>query len=268
MTVTAKLLSLFRVDQQLRGLRTRLDAAERFLSIQVEQHKELDAKHAAIAAQVRSSKSAIGSDESETATIDARMATLREQMNAARTNKEYSAFLTELNSLKTQKDAIEKRELEQMEKLQALEKQALELATKRDERVKIVDTAKSDRDAKAAEIQGRLDELTAQRSKLAADVPKDALRVFEELVRARGDEAMAPVEVLDRRAHEYTCAACQMTLPVETLNHIVKGTLVRCANCQCILFSDAELDLHKPGAKAPSKGKGKGGKKDAAEAEV
>ena len=32
MTVTAKLLKLFRVDQQLRGLKTRLNAAERFLS--------------------------------------------------------------------------------------------------------------------------------------------------------------------------------------------------------------------------------------------
>ncbi len=268
MTVTAKLLSLFRVDQQLRGLRTRLDAAERFLQIQLDQQRDIETRFASLTTQVRQAKASIGSDESETAAIDARMASLREQMNSARTNKEYSAFLTELNSLKTQKDAIEKRELEQMEKLQVIEKQAEELSSQRGERTKIVETARTDREAKAAEIQGRLDELAMQRAKLAAEVPKDALRIFEELVKARGDDAMAQVEVLDRRAHEYTCAACQMTLPVETLNFIVKGTLVRCANCQCILFSDAELDLHKPGGKAPSKGKGKGGKKDAAEAEV
>lgn len=259
MTVTAKVLSLFRVDQQLRGLRTRLDAAERFLKVQTDQARDLDAKLATLAQQVRQAKASIGTDEGETAAIDARVATLREQMNAARTNKEYSAFLTELNTLKVQKDTIEKRELEQMERLQALEKQLSELEAQKAERSKIVEKATVERDAKAAEIKDRVAELTAQRATLAAAVPKDALRIFEELVASRGDEAMSHVEVLDRRAHEYTCAGCQMTLPVETLNHIVRGTLVRCANCQCILFAEAELDLHKPGS---------GGKKKAKEAEV
>jgi uncharacterized protein len=255
MTVTASLLSLFRVDQQLRGLRTRLDAAERFLKSQSDQHQDLVSRFTAMELQVRTAKAAIGSDESETATIDARMANLREQMNAARTNKEYSAFLTELNTLKTQKEGIEQRELEQMEKLQALEKQLAELAVQREERAKVAGQAKTDRDARETEIGGRLTELAAQRAKLAGDVPKDALKVFEDLVRLRGDEAMAQVEVLDRRAHEYTCGSCQMTLPVETLNHIVKGTLVRCANCQCILFSADALDLHKKPAPKTKKAK-------------
>jgi hypothetical protein len=255
MTVTASLLSLFRVDQQLRGLRTRLDVAERFLKNQSEQLQDLQARHGTMELQVRQAKSAIGSDESETATIDARMATLREQMNSARTNKEYSAFLTELNTLKTQKEGIEQREMEQMEKLQALEKELIELASQRDERAKVAAQAKSDRDARESEVGGRLTELAGQRAKLAADVPKDALKIFEDLIRLRGDEAMAQVEVLDRRAHEYTCGSCQMTLPVETLNHIVKGTMVRCANCQCILFSAEELDLHKKPAPKGKKGK-------------
>jgi uncharacterized protein len=255
MTVTASLLSLFRVDQQLRGLRTRLDAAERFLKAQNDQLQDLQTRHAAMEVQVRHAKAAIGSDESETATIDSRMATLREQMNAARTNKEYSAFLTELNTLKTQKEGIEQRELEQMEKLQSLEKQLVDLAAQRDERAKVAAQAKTERDTRESEIRGRLDELAAQRTQLATQVPKDALKVFEDLIRMRGDEAMAQVEVLDRRAHEYTCGSCQMTLPVETLNHIVKGTLVSCANCQCILYSAEELDLHKKPAPKTKKGK-------------
>ncbi|MGD9689609.1 MAG: zinc ribbon domain-containing protein [Phycisphaerales bacterium] len=255
MTVTAKLLKLFRVDQQLRGLRTRLDAAERFLKVQSGQLAELEAKSESLSTQVRSAKAAIGTDESETAAIDARMATLREQMNSARTNKEYSAFLTELNTLKGQKDAIEKRELEQMERLQGLEKQLAELTAQREERVKVVEKARTDRGERESEIKGRLEELAQERTVCAGDVPSDALKVFEDLVRARGDEAMAPVEVLDRRAHEYTCGACQMTLPVETLNHIVKGTLVRCANCQCILFSAEVLDLHKKTAPRGKKAK-------------
>lgn len=255
MTVTAKLLRLFRVDQQLRGLRTRLDAADRFLATQSALLAELDTRLDALTVQVRSAKAAIGNDESETATIDARMATLREQMNSARTNKEYAAFLSELNALKAQKDGIEKRELEQMERLQGLEKQHAELTAQQAERVKVVEQARAERGQRESEIRGRLDELAAQRAAAAADVPADALKVFEDLVRARGDDAMAQVEVLDRCAHEYTCGACQMTLPVETLNHIVKGTFVRCATCQCILYSAEELDLHKKPAPKTKKAK-------------
>jgi hypothetical protein len=53
---------------------------------------------------------------------------------------------------------------------------------------------------------------------------------------------MAHVEELDRRHHEWTCGACQRVLPVETLNHIHAGRLVRCANCRAYLYTDREVD--------------------------
>jgi uncharacterized protein len=255
MTVTAKLLRVFRVDQQLRGLRSRLDAAERFLAEQDRQLKELDARQSAAQAAVKTAKVTINTDEHEADAVEARMATLREQMNAARTNKEYSAFLTELNSLKTQKDEFEQHELAQMEALQKAEKDLAEVEEKHAERSKMVDKARGDRDARASEIKGRLDELTAERVKLIAEVPKDALKAYDDLSRSRGDEAMAQVEVLDHRAHEYTCSACQMTLPVETINYIVKGSLVRCSSCQCILFTETELEIHQRGTTGKKKKK-------------
>lgn len=255
MTVTAKLLRLFRVDQQLRGLRSRLDAAERFLAEQQRLLKDLDTRHAAASAAVKTAKVAINTDEHEAQGVDARMAQLREQMNAARTNKEYSAFLTELNTLKARKDEFEQHELGQMETLQKAERDLADLDAQRDERVKMADKAKSERDARESEIRVRLDELTAERVKLVADVPKDALKAYDDLSRARGDDAMAQVEVLDHRAHEYTCSACQMTLPVETINYIVKGSLVRCSSCQCILFTETELEIHQRGTTGKKKKK-------------
>jgi predicted nucleic acid-binding Zn-ribbon protein len=259
MTVTAKLLRVYRVDQQLRGLTSRLDSAERFLSEQQRQLTELDARFAALSEQVKKSKASISGDEHEAQAVDARMAQLREQMNAARTNKEYSAFLAEVNTLKTKKDEFEKHQLEVMESLQGAEKELAELAAKRDERIKVRDRAKAERDERAAEIKGRVEELTAQRETLAADVPKDAMKTYTDLSRLRGDEAMAQVEVLDHKAHEYTCSSCQMALPVETLNHVVKGNFVRCSACQCILFSAEELEVHKK----PAPGGKKKGKKEA-----
>ena len=257
MTVTAKLLKLYRVDQQLRGLQTRLHAAERFLTAQEKQLSDAIAKHEALSVQVRKDRASVAGDEGEAALVEQRINKIRDQMNSCKTGKEYAAFQAELNALKVKKTEFENHELEIMERLQTAEAQLATLESGRGEREKIVAQARAERDAQAAQIKDRVAELTAQRATLAAEVPASELKVFEELVRTRGDEAMAKVELLNKRDHEYTCSACMMTLPVETLNHIVRGTFIRCANCQCILFTEEELDLHKRG------GGGKGKKKEA-----
>src|SRR3954469_19618533 len=100
MSVTESLLRVFRVDQQLQGLQSRLRAAERFLGEQTKQLQTLDSKREALASQLKQSQVAVANHEGEMARIDARIEQLREQMNAARTNKEYKAFLTEVNTLK------------------------------------------------------------------------------------------------------------------------------------------------------------------------
>lgn len=255
MTETAKLLRLYRVDQQLRGLRTRLDAAEKFLAEQERQLRDLQQRQAQTASELKKLKAAISSDEGEVAGVDERIARIREQMNAAKTNKEYSAFLAELSHLKARKDEIEKHELEEMSKVEALERQLAELTQQLSQRQTIAAQARSDRDAREAEIRDRLNELSAQRDALRAEVPSGIAKAFEDMVRLHGDLAMAAVEVLDRRNHEWTCGACQMTLPVETINHISAGRVTRCVSCRCFLYTEEE-DIVSKKEPRPSKASG------------
>ncbi len=241
MTVTAKLLKLFRVDQQLRGLKTRLNAAERFLAEQDKQLKAIEASLVSLETQTRKTKASLANDENEAKSIGQRMEHIRTQMETASNSKVYSAYLTELNTLKTQKEATEKRAIEQMEAVQKLETQVADAAKQKTERTGIVDKAKVDRNARASEIKGRVDELTKQRAVLADEVPKTVLKDFEDLVDKRGDDAMANVEVLDRRNHEWTCTACGMALPMETINGLSMGRITRCSSCQCFLFTEEDV---------------------------
>lgn len=250
MTVTSQLLQLFRVDQQLRGLRSRLETAERFLAQQQRQLKELETLIGGVDLQLKQLRVSVADGEGEAARLEARMATLREQMNSAKTSKEYNAFLSELGTFKDSKGEIETDLLESMSKIEELERQTAEARAQRTERKSIVAKAAADRDAKEAEIKDRLAELTAQRAEVAKDIPRDALAVLETLIKQRGDGAMAHVEVVDRRSHEYSCASCMMTLPIETVNNIVNGRLVRCVSCSCLLFTEEELVRPKTVAKA------------------
>src|SRR5215813_632573 len=123
MTVTSQLLELFRVDKQLRGLRSRLDAAERFLQQQKSLQTDLKTRASALESQARQMKASAGSSEGEAKRLEERIAGLREQMNSAKTAKEYNAFLSELGTFKDQKTAAEEEALGVMSKLEELNKE-------------------------------------------------------------------------------------------------------------------------------------------------
>ncbi|MCA9312161.1 MAG: hypothetical protein KDA21_13190 [Phycisphaerales bacterium] len=244
MTVTAKLLSLYRVDQQLSGLQSRLKAAERYLAAQERQLTELNDQTRALQSQMRQMEAAEHNDETETKGLEERIATLRERMNNAKTSKEHSAFLTEINTLKADKGLIEERAIETLNKLEELRGRVSELAGQVEEREKVREVARTDRDRKEAEIRERLEELKGQRAEAVRDVPESALALYEErLAKHDPDEVMAAVEEQDRRSMEYTCGNCYTHLPIEPVNRLLKRTdeLISCPACQVILYIEEDL---------------------------
>lgn len=241
MSVTEKLLRVFRVDQQLQGLESRLRAAEKFHDEQSRHLDTLRSQQRQVSDQLKQLQAQIGEQEVEIKSIDARVERLRDQMNSAKTNREYKAFLLEVNTFKADRDRLEQSALELMTKADELKKQQGELDAKASERDKVRGVAASDRDKRADEIRDRVNELRAERRRLVSDVPADALSVYDEQLRTRGDEAMAPVELQDRKRHEATCGSCMMSMPMETLSALIQGTrLIRCVSCGCILYLERE----------------------------
>ncbi len=236
MDVTNRLLRVYQLDLQLAGLQSRLHAAERFLAEQSKQLQGLETKRNALAAQGKQIAAAVANQELDIKGTDERIEHLREQMNQARTNKEYKAFLTEINLLKADKGKVEEEALGQMTKADELKAQLARLEEARAERERMREVAAAECEARRSEIAERLGELQAERTRAAAEVPGDVLAHYERLRELREDEAMAPVEITDRRRHEYNCGACMMSLPMEVSISLLGGKLTVCSNCQCILY--------------------------------
>lgn len=258
MDVTAKLLRLYQVEKQLRGLQARLQAAEKFLAEQDKDLGSLSSKRSDLEQQIKLLRAQAGDREGEVKRLDERMSTIRKQMDGAQTNKEYQAFLTELNNYKVDRDRLETSALEFMQKVEDLSKTVETVEGQRSERDKVRGVAQTDREARYKEIESRLVELKAQRDQAAAEVPSDVLLMLTRLLNQRGEEAMASVQVEDRKRHEYTCGACQMSIPVDAVSALLsKGKLTLCASCQCILYLDDDamkaLNPPKAGPKAGSK---------------
>lgn len=257
MTVTQKLLKVFLVDKQLRGLQSRLRASEKYLAEQSSQLGVLETRKGSLETQIRQLTAVAHDKQAEVARLDERLKVVRERMDSAQTNKDYKGFLTELNTFKGERDKFETEALEQMGKTDEFKKQLAEVEGQREERAKLVKIAQDERDKRALEIKDRLEQLTKERATLTAEIPKDPLHTFEQLIRARGDEAMAQIEVQDRKRHEYNCASCMMSIPVETISSVLgSGRLTTCVSCGCILYITDEdaKSLQEP---APTPGKGK-----------
>jgi len=192
-------------------------------------------------AQVKQQVAEAADDEGETKRLDARMAVIRTQMDSAQTNKEYKAFLTEMNTFKAERDRLETVALELMAKVDDLKRQVAELDAERAQREQVRKVAAAERDQRFSEIEVRVNEFKAERATLASQVPPEVMSMFQRLLDQRGDEAMGPVEVQDRKRHEFTCGACMMSIPVESVSGLLSsGKLTRCKSCECVLYLEAE----------------------------
>jgi predicted nucleic acid-binding Zn-ribbon protein len=253
MGVTDALVRVHRVDRQLRDLRSRLRAAEKFLNEQQKGLGQIETQRSALESQLRQAEAASAERESEAERIQARIDHLREQMNSAKTNKEYKALLTEVNTFKADKGRVDEEGIELLTKVDELKATLAEMDSKRSDRTKVRDVAQQERDGRASEIQERVNELERERSRLVGDVPADVLSLYDGLVAQLDDEAMAPVEEQDRKRHEYSCSACMMSIPVESISTLLGGAdkICRCVSCGCILYIEPELaeEVHAAGAK-------------------
>jgi predicted nucleic acid-binding Zn-ribbon protein len=243
MGLVDSLLNLYRVDVQVRGLRSRLNAAERHLSIQSKHLSDLQHQQQELQTRRRHLQAQIGNLEVETKAIDQRLEKLRDELNNASNNKQYAALLTELNTVKSSRVGLEDRTLQDMEQVEKIQQQLAAVETQISERIKLRDHAQAQLDERRNDVGHRLAELETERQAAAAVVPVQPLAVFDELADDFEGEAMAPIEEVDRRHREYACGACNMHIPFEQISQLTSrsGDLVRCPSCTRILYMQEEM---------------------------
>jgi len=243
MTLTEDLLTLFRLDRQVRGLRSRLASAERYLQAQERQLDELKTEQEGLVHRQHQVQATVANLEMEGAGFDERMEKLRDELNNASTNKQYTAVLTELNTVKLSRSGLDDRLLEEMEQIDRIAEQIVQLQDQAVERGKVRKVAEAKLRERQGEIGQRLTELEVEHDAAATGIPGNELSAFNHLADSYDGEAMAPIEEIDRRHREYACGACNMHMPFEAVSLLLGATesLVMCSACGRILYMQDEI---------------------------
>ncbi|MBB6431107.1 zinc ribbon domain-containing protein [Algisphaera agarilytica] len=243
MSVQDQLRELFTLDQQVRGLRSRVDAASRRLNAQRNKLEQLQRQASEINDQYMHAKASAGNLESDSQGVEERIEKIRKVMAGVRSNKEYSALLVEINTLKAEKDVIEGKALEQLGKVEELQATVDEIAGKVEAQSKLVAGAEKEVEEGQAEIADQLGDLEKERAVAAEPIDPETLALYNKLDEDTEGEALGEIEEQDRRRMEYTCGACFMSLPIQVVNATLttNDKPVTCPNCGVILYAKTEL---------------------------
>lgn len=243
MTLQEKMRELFLLEQQIRGLRTRLDAATVRVGKQKTKLEQMERQRLELSDQLKQVQVKASSLEKQSNELEARIELIRNQMNSVKTNKEYSALLVEVNTFKSDKSKIEDEALGHLTKLDALRGEVAGADAKIEEQKKTLALAEGEVKAAESEIAQQLQEVTSRRDEAAKQVPDTAMTVFRKVSVLHDGEAMAVIIEESRKHKEYSCGGCYIGLPVERVNAAMRRPedVVTCPSCGRILYLDGEL---------------------------
>lgn len=243
MTIHQKLHELFLLDAQVRGLQSRLDAAQRRQNAQQTKLDRLNQQKSELQSQLKQTQAHAATLESESQGIEEKVNKLREQMNTAKTNKEYSAFLVEVNTFKDSKGKIEEDALKHLEEVDRLAAEIKEIEDKAADQQKLVDHATSEVKECRSEVGARLDQLTIERDEAGSALPQPIMQQFMKIAEDHEGESMSQIIEESRRHKEYTCGGCFVMVPIERVSMLMSrpDEVVCCPSCGRILYIEAEL---------------------------
>jgi uncharacterized protein len=236
------LLDLARLDAELARLDHRRSALPEVAELARMEARAAELKDAIVVAETELSDLAKeeGRAERDVEQVRTRRDRDRARLDAGQVSaaRELASLQSEIESLHRRQDDLEEVVLELMERREGLVSRRDELAAERDSLAEETATVAARRDAAVKEIDEQAGRASDERGGIAAEVPADLLKLYEQIRGARGVGAAA------LRAGR--CEGCHLTLNTVDLNEIrasAPDEVIRCEECRRILVRTPESGL-------------------------
>jgi predicted nucleic acid-binding Zn-ribbon protein len=236
------LVKYYQADQQLRVAQSRLEAATKDVRVQERRVNDLLEKHRLAQAQLRETQSQAANLELDLKARDSHIEKLRVQQQQAKNNKEYQAFLVEINTQKVDRNKVEDDTMKLLEQVERGQQELKDLSAHLDAEKAKLEAMRGRINDRIHQLQADIDALKPAREEAAKAVPRQARDAFDRLAERFDGEAMAALAKPDRRREEYVCTACNMDLVTDVYNKLhSRDELIFCPSCRRILYIPDDL---------------------------
>ncbi len=234
--VLSGLTRLQSVENRLRIVKNKLARCRRNVIIQENQVRTLSSSYEAKKEEIQLTRVQSDRLELELKARDETISKLRASLNTAKTNKEYAAVLTQLNTTKADNSKIETQVLDLMKDIEADEAECKQIEQQIEEQKKVLEQKRTEAEQLSVKYQAEIDQIQSEWDEAAKQVPPEALEIFKRVAETYDGEALAKVEEQEDRTVNYSCGGCFMSITPETVNLLMtKDDIIRCPNCTRIL---------------------------------
>ncbi|MFQ5449238.1 MAG: zinc ribbon domain-containing protein [Nitrospinaceae bacterium] len=164
------------------------------------------------------------------------MAKAKVKLPTVKTNREYSAILTEINAIKEKISGFEDRELEIMETLEEKEKEIPGLEKECREEENQFKQYQAKKEGEAERVKKDLDTAEAKRRELVNVLDPKWIRDYEKVFQVRDGRAVVPLK-------EGVCQGCfQQVLPQMVIDIKISEKIHQCQHCLRFLYWEKETE--------------------------
>jgi predicted nucleic acid-binding Zn-ribbon protein len=163
---------------------------------------------------------------------------LQTQLYQIKTNKEYSAMLTEIEGIKADNSIEEEEIIKLMDEIDAAKRKIIEEKELFKEEDSDANKEKDKINTRLRDIDVRLSRLSTERQKIVPNVERQILARYERVLTNRDGLAMVKVE-------EGACGGCHMNLPPQVISDVkLREDIIVCGSCSRILYLDENAEIN------------------------
>src|SRR4030043_1803358 len=198
------LLKLQSVENRLRVEKGKLTRCRRNVVIQENLIRSLQNALEAKKEEVLLTKVQFDRLELEIKTKDETIARLRTSLNIAKTNKEYAAVLTQLNTTKADNSKIETQSLELLKDIETDEAECKDIQKQIDEQKEKLEQTRKESEILANKYQAEIDKIQIEWDQVAQIIPSNSWEIFKRVAATYDGHAVALIDPQSNKNGTYS----------------------------------------------------------------
>ncbi|MBQ9874043.1 MAG: hypothetical protein IJM30_06240 [Thermoguttaceae bacterium] len=227
---------LFRVHRQIGDLKYRVRLLERSVEAREKEFREAELNLSERLDSKRRALLVVDENERAAATAASELERRREQLNSAKSDREYEALKIQIELEEKKNDSLADQTLEA---LSALDEISAEIASA-EERVRTADSnlnkARATREQESNKLKIEIERALARLKESELKIPRDFVGFYRRCVDNYGGEgALAPL------CDGGYCGSCNCQLPPDEVARVCDGAAICCSSCGRLLFAPEQF---------------------------